>query len=180
MSCPSPIAWETLVDWWAGDLEEQEALAVEEHLLGCDLCAREVSRVAGAAEALRTMVPPVVRPEKLRSLAEAGVRIFENPVLPGHPSTFHFPGTADLVIHVLGGLQLGKDARVEVTIRGENTGQVYGQLEDAPFDAERGAVLVACQRDYARFDHDVVAEVRVHDGPRKRPPARYTIHHHFD
>jgi hypothetical protein len=53
---------------------------------------------------------------------------------------------------------------------------VLGHTEDAPFDAARGVVYLACQRDYAQLDHDLVAEVRV--GP-ERPPVRYTILHHF-
>ena len=179
MSCGSPIGWETLVDWWAGDLGEDEAEAIEEHLLGCESCSREASQVAETAEAVRTMVPPVVGPEKLRRLAGSGMRILENPVLPGQTCTFHYPGAADLVVHVLGGLTLSSDARVEVTIRAEVSGDVLGRHEDAPFDAERGAVLLACQRDYAELDHDIVAEVRLRDAPTETSVARYTIHHHF-
>lgn len=179
MSCSSPIAWEALVDWWAGELEEHAAEFIEEHVLGCERCAREASRVAATAEAVRTMVPPVVRPEKLRSLARAGVRIVENPLLPGQACTFHFPGTADLAIHVLGGLALTPEARVEVTIRAEASGTVLGRHQDAPFDAERGAVLLACQRDYAVLDHDIVAEVRVGGALPGASLARYTIRHHF-
>ncbi|MGZ6134696.1 MAG: zf-HC2 domain-containing protein, partial [Myxococcaceae bacterium] len=69
MSCPSAIGWDVLVDWWAGDLDDEAAVGVEEHLLGCGDCSRVASRVAATAEVLRTMVPPVLRPERLRRLA---------------------------------------------------------------------------------------------------------------
>ncbi len=176
MSCGSPLSWETLVDWWAGDLEEARASEVEEHLLGCEACSGVAGRVAATAEALRTMVPPVVGPERLEGLARAGVRILENPVAPGQTSDFHFPRNADLAVHVLGGLVIAPGARVEVTLRSLATGHVLGHVEDAPFDARRGAVYLACQRDYAQLDHDLVAEVRV---GKDQPAAEYTILHHF-
>ena len=175
MSCASPLSWETLVDWWSGDLDEAAGSAVEEHVLGCDVCAGVASRVAATAEALRTMVPPVVGPERLKGLARAGIRIMENPIAPGQTCDFHFPRNADLAVHVLGGLALRAGGRVEVTLRSLATGNILGHVEDAPFDARRGAVYLACQRDYAQLDHDLVAEVRV----GKDPPAQYTILHHF-
>jgi putative zinc finger protein len=176
MSCKAPVAWETLVDWWAGDLDDARASAVEEHLLGCEACSAVAGRVAATAETLRTMVPPVVRPERLQGLARAGVRILENPIEPGQTNDFHFPKDVDLAVHVLGGLAFEAGARVDVTLRSIATGAVLGHFEDAPFDASRGAVYLACQRDYAQLDHDLIAEVRV---AKDRPPAHYTILHHF-
>ena len=175
MSCASPLSWETLVDWWAGDLDEAAASAVEEHVLTCDVCSGVAGRVAATAEAIRTMIPPVVGPENLAGMFRKGVRILENPIAPGQTSDFHFPRNADLAVHVLGGLVLRPGARVEVTLRSLSTGNVLGHVEDAPFDAKRGAVYLACQRDYAQLDHDLVAEVRVGKGPA----AQYTILHHF-
>ena len=176
MSCGSPFSWETLVDWWAGDLDEVRMSAVEEHLLGCEACSGVASRVAATAEALRTMVPPVIGPDRLEGLVRAGVRILENPIAPGQTSDFHFPRNVDLAVHVLGGLVLGAAARVEVTLRSLATGHVLGHVEEAPFDARRGAVYLACQRDYAQLDHDLVAEVRV---AGDQSAAEYTILHHF-
>ena len=114
MSCPSPLSWETLVDWWAGDLDEAAGSSVEEHLLGCEVCSAVANRVAATAEALRTMVPPVVGPDRLASMFRAGIRILENPIAPGQISDFHFPRSADLAVHVLGGLSVPSGSRVEV------------------------------------------------------------------
>jgi anti-sigma factor RsiW len=176
MSCDSPLSWERLVDWWAGELDETGASRIEEHLLGCEGCTAVADRVAATAETLRTMVPPVLRPERLQRLARTGLRIVENPVEPGETSDFHFPKDAELAVHVLGGLSFEPGARVEVTLRSIASGGVLGHVDDAPFDAARGVVYLACQRDYAQMDHDLVAEVRVGTG---RPPVRYTILHHF-
>jgi len=176
MSCATPLSWETLVDWWAGDLDEATASSVEEHVLGCDLCSVVAGRVASTAEALRTMVPPVIGPERLAGLVRAGIRVLENPIIPGQTSDFHFPQSTDLAVHVLGGLVLRPGVRVEVTLRSLSTGNVLGHVDHAPFDARRGAVYLACQRDYAQLDHDLVAEVRV---GKDQAAVQYTILHHF-
>ena len=176
MSCDSPLSWETLVDWWARDLDEARAAEVEEHLFGCEACTAMADQVSATTETLRTMVPPVVRPERLQSLARAGMRIVENPIEPGETSDFHFPKDAELAVHVLRGLSFEPGARVEVTLRSIASGGVLGHVDDAPFDATRGVVYLACQRDYAELDHDLVAEVRV---GTDRPAVRYTILHHF-
>jgi hypothetical protein len=50
----------------------------------------------------------------------------------------------------------------------------------APFDRERGEVLVACQQHFAELPPDVVFDVRVI--PRGGPPARdvrYVVPHLF-
>jgi len=176
MSCASPLSWETLVDWWAGDLDEAAASSVEEHVLACAVCSGVANRVAATAEALRTMIPPVVGPERLVRLAAQGIRIAENPIRPGETSDFHFPRDATLAVHVLQGLTLDAGARLSVTLRSIATGAVVGHVEDAPFDPRRGVVYLACQRDYAQLDHDLVVEVST---GRDRPAARYTILHHF-
>ena len=38
MTCANPIAWATLVDYWAGDLNDAETAVVDEHLFGCESC----------------------------------------------------------------------------------------------------------------------------------------------
>ena len=42
-ACPS---YPTLVALWAGELEESEAAAIDEHLFGCDPCAAATERLA--------------------------------------------------------------------------------------------------------------------------------------
>src|SRR5262249_6212600 len=161
---------------WPGDPAGRAASAVEGHLFGCGACSAVAARVAATAETLRTMVPPVVRPERLQRLARTGMRIVENPIEPGETSDFHFPKDAELAVHVLGGLSFQPGARVEVTLRSIASGGGLGHVDAAPFDAARGVVYLACQRDYAQLDHDLVAEVRVGTG---LPAVRYTILHHF-
>ncbi len=173
MSFRSPVGWDTLVDWWAGELDQARAQEVEAHVLGCGPCAAEAERVAATAETLRTMIPPVVDPGRLRRLAAAGVRIVENPLAPGSDSSFRFPEQADVAVHVLGGLRLPPGVDVEVTLRSGSSGDVLGRVRQAPADRARGAVYVACQRDYAQLDPHLVVEVRA----GQEPPVRYTVRH---
>lgn len=46
-TCQSPIAWETLVAYWAAELSADEEEATELHLMGCAACTA-LSRRAGA------------------------------------------------------------------------------------------------------------------------------------
>ena len=52
-SCASPIADETLLDYWMADLDEGTESAVEEHLFTCDACGTRLSATIALADALR-------------------------------------------------------------------------------------------------------------------------------
>src|SRR4029453_8735554 len=65
MSCPNPVAWATLVDYWAGELDAEAAAALEEHLFGCADCTTASARVSAVTEALRAALPPVVSRERI-------------------------------------------------------------------------------------------------------------------
>ena len=56
-ACP-PYA--TLVALWAGELEESEAAAIDEHLFGCDLCAAATEGLARVVGTLREKLPFVI------------------------------------------------------------------------------------------------------------------------
>jgi hypothetical protein len=51
--CDRPLAWETLVACWAGDLPPEEEEAVELHLMGCESCTAASQRVGATIEAIR-------------------------------------------------------------------------------------------------------------------------------
>jgi anti-sigma factor RsiW len=53
-ACPS---YETLVALWAGELDEAEAAAVDEHLFVCDACAAATERLAKVVGTLREKLP---------------------------------------------------------------------------------------------------------------------------
>jgi hypothetical protein len=170
----------TLADYWAGDLATAEQDAADEHLMGCQACTRLSASVAALADALREMIPPVITPEALAKLAARGLRIVENPMQPGERLEAHFPNAADLLLHRLGGLELGAATRVDFTLRVEGTGEVILTIEDAPFDREHGAVLIACQKHFAHLPPDNVAEVRVWNAGGEESVATYGIRHRWE
>jgi hypothetical protein len=79
-SCPAPIAFADVVDYWAGELTRVEEDRIEEHVFSCDACARELAD----GETLARGIGAVARDGRLHSivtdailnrLAADGVRI---------------------------------------------------------------------------------------------------------
>jgi Putative zinc-finger len=180
MTCPAPLPWKTLVDYWAGDLDQAATDAVEEHLFGCGACTAAAARVAAVTEALRAALPPVVTRARVESLRATGVRVRENAFSPGRREEVLFARDADLLIHRLAGLDLTHADRVDLRMTSESTGQLIVAVDGVPFDASEGTVLVACQRHYASLPADTVMSVAVHAPGRPPATATYTILHRFE
>ncbi|HVK82715.1 MAG TPA: zf-HC2 domain-containing protein [Kofleriaceae bacterium] len=179
MSCRTPLDDARLVAYWAGDLAPADADAVEEHLFGCDACTAASTRVAQIAAALRGQLPPVISCADLDVLRGKGLTLVENAIPPGVRTEVTFARHVDLMIHRLGGLALTGADRVQVIIRVESTGDVMFDEPFAPYDAERGEVLVACQRHYAVFPRDIEIEVRAHRAGAPPAATVYAIPHVF-
>jgi hypothetical protein len=146
--CAQPVEFGHLVDYWAGDLDSAENDRVEAHLFGCEVCSAEAARVAGIAEAFRNGIPPIVGADQLLALRARGLVIEDNPVEPGIRREVAFPPGVDILLHHLQGLDLAGAERVHVSVRAESTGDLIFEDPFAPFDRERGEVLVACQRHF--------------------------------
>ena len=179
MSCANPIAWATLVDYWARDLDDDTTAAVEEHVFGCAACSAASARVASVTEALRATIPPVLSRAQIMQLRAGGTRVRENDFAPGERREVEFVSDADLLVHRLGGLDLTGAARVDLRITAESTGALISDAAAVPFDPAEGAVFVACQRHYAAFPHDTVMTVSVHAPGAAPRTATYTILHTF-
>ena len=183
MTCANPIAWATLVDYWAGDLNDAETAVVDEHLFGCADCTAASARVAAVAQALRSAIPPVVLRSAVERMRARGARIRENGFAPGDRREVEFAADAELLIHRLGGLDLTGAERVDLRITAESTGALVSAVEAVPFDPAEGAVFIACQRHYADLPHDTVMSLSIHPtgAAAGAPPrtATYTILHRF-
>jgi hypothetical protein len=177
--CGSPIAFDTLVAYWAGDLSSAESDTVEEHVMGCASCSEASARVAAITEAVRGLIPPVVSREVLSKLRDRGVRIVDNPLRPGERKQAVFSENIDVLLHRLGGLDLSNATRVGVTVSVEETGDILFQTDDAPFDREAGEVLIACQKHFRAFPPNIVIGVRSRDESGRERSASYTIPHVF-
>jgi anti-sigma factor RsiW len=178
-ACSSPIAFDTLVAYWAADLGEREQDAVEAHLMGCSTCSAESARVAAITESFRHALPPLLSPELLAQLRAKGLRIRENPIAPGEVNVAVLDSDIDVMVHRLGGLALADAQRVSFEMRAEGTEHVMIAVSNAPVDRAGNAVLVACHAHYASLPSDVVAEVRTHRADGSETRTTYTIHHLF-
>lgn len=179
-TCSSPLPWETLVAYWAGDLDATQTDQVDEHVMGCDLCSEASARVAQITEGVRAMIPAFVSPERVAALRARGLRILENQVVAGTSKTAVFPLGADMILHRLGGLDLERVENAQVTVLHEETGQVLLVDENAPFDKDAGEILVACQRHFGTDTRTIVFEVRTRDRSGATQLARYAIPHVFE
>jgi anti-sigma factor RsiW len=183
MTCANPIAWPTLVDYWAGDLNDAETAVVDEHLFGCADCTAASARVAAVAQALRSAIQSVVLRSTVERMRARGTRIRENGFAPGDRREVEFSAEAELLIHRLGGLDLTDAERVDLRVTAESTGALVAAVEDVPFDPTEGALFIACQRHYADLPHDTVMSVSIHPAgaAADAPPrtATYTILHRF-
>lgn len=181
MSGSTPhLAWAELVNYWAGDVSGEVGAGYEEHLFGCQACSALSARVAALTETLRVLIPPALTPEQLELLRVRGLTIVDNPMQPGERREVVFPARADILLNRLCGLSLERAARVDFVMRSEQTGDVIGAIDDVPFDREQGAVLIACQKHFAVFPPDTVAEVRVHLADGGDYLTTYTVLHRFE
>lgn len=178
--CAQPIAWEVLVDYWAGDCDLARADELEEHLMGCGICSATSARIASLTETLRGLIPPLLSRERLQRLYAQGLRITENPMRPGERKKVTFPADVDVLVHKLTGLAVSAHSRIDFALRVESTGRELVSIADAPFDAETGSVLLACQQHNASLPHDTVAEIVAHDESGETRLFRYTILHDFE
>lgn len=179
MTCANPIAWATLVDYWAGDLDDAETARIDEHLFGCGDCTAESARVAAVTQALRAAIPMVLLRSAVDRLRARGARVRENGFTPGDRREVDFAADTELLIHRLGGLNLAGAERVDLRITSESTGAVVSTVDGVPFDPAEGAVFVACQRHYVELPHDTVMSVSIHAAGAPPRTETYTILHRF-
>jgi hypothetical protein len=176
--CGSPVPWERLVDYWAGaaELSPEEVDAIDEHLFGCADCSDASASAARIAQAVRHTVPPVVSEAEVAALRARGLALEENRFTPGRRQEVSFPPGVDILIHRLGGLDLSRADRVDVTVRVESSGDVLFVSYDAPFNRDRGEVLMTCQRHLAFLPPDIAFDVRIRE-PGRSVEATFVIPH---
>lgn len=58
-TCTTPLTWETLVSYWAGDLPAEEESTAETHLMSCARCTSELQQVIALAQGIRADRTPM-------------------------------------------------------------------------------------------------------------------------
>jgi hypothetical protein len=177
-TCASPLAFETLVALWAGELPEAQTAAADEHLFACEACSAASDRLGKVVTGLRGLVPPVLSHALRDRLASQGMRLRVTNVQPGVEATAHFTRDVDLLIHVLHA-DLSRAARVDVEVLAPD-GEPRVALEQVPFDATKGEVLIACQRHYEHMlppGVDPIFRVHAFEAGERRRVGDYLVIH---
>ena len=171
----SHLTSQQLIEYWAKEVDDP---ALEDHLFECEACTLEMERIQRVVSVFRDSLPPVISSEQVAELRSAGLVVEDNAFLPGQRKEVTFTGKLDVLVHRLTGLALSDATRVGVTVRSESGGVMH---EDpfAPFDRDRGEVLIACQRHYAVFPRDIAVDVRVYRAAGEPDLATYSIPHIF-
>lgn len=178
MACASPLPFDTLVEYWAGELGTAETDRVDEHLFSCAACTTASARIASITETLRAHGSPIVTRSRVAEWRARGRVVEDNVVAPNATSSVTF-GEQDIILHHLGGLDLGGAERVQVTVRVAETGVLLLEHPSAPYDRDAGEVLVACHRHFAAFPPNVLFEATVHRARGEPQRERYVVRHTF-
>jgi hypothetical protein len=179
--CTTPLADETLLAWWAGELTALEEERLEEHLLSCHGCVERGQRLADLAHGLQRLLRTgglsvVVLPEVVERLEREGRQIREYRVRPGGGVQCTVSPDDDLVLARLAA-DLGGVSRLDVTIRiGEGPEE---RLPDILFDPDAGELLFAPSADALRALPAHVQRMRLLavDAEGDRVLGEYTFDH---
>jgi hypothetical protein len=177
-TCASPIPFETLVDWWTGELADSDGIRVEEHIFACDSCAAASTRFAELAGGLHEQLPPVISHAHRDRLLAGGTRIRLTPVDAGVNASAIFSLDVDLLVHVLrADLSGAERVDVEVVMRGWSEPIL---CEAVPFDAKAGEVLICCQRHFQYMGPpDIIFRVHAVEAGQRRLVGDYPVLHEF-
>jgi hypothetical protein len=145
--CQAPIPDETLLDYWARDLaDNDETDRVEEHLFACGDCSARLHGLVAVGSGLATLVRQgrvsgIVSRALLNRMQRDGIHVRMYSLVPGEtvPCAV-FPGD-DLVVAALRADFSGVDA-VTLSVRGAEDSP-NGEINDVPVSGPEGEVLWA-------------------------------------
>lgn len=171
--CPS---LEACRSYFAGDLPEEEAAKLEDHVFECDACARVFDREGAMALALRAQIPPVISHDRLVALQRAGLVVKKHVIPPGPTVDVTFSPELSLLVNALA-VSADDAERLDLTIA-DGSGQLIAEIPGVPFDRGSGEVLIACQRHYEEaFPPLVRFELTAVKGNERRSVGAYAVNH---
>ncbi len=178
-SCRTPLPLATLVDYWIDGVEDAES--IEEHFLGCEECSGRLAEVVALGEGIRAAfqqgaVRAFLTDGFVRQLIQRGVRVREYQIaLNGSVNCF----VSDEDDLVLGRLAVPLEGVTRLDAVSYVADQPGVLIEDVPFDASRGEVLLAPKMTALRAmpsRRHIIRLVSV--GPEgKRVLGEYTLNH---
>lgn len=151
-TCPPALGDDVLLAWWAGELAEHEEEELEEHLLGCQECARRGRELLAIAQAVCGLVrkgelPASLLPEVVERLEREGLRVREYRVIPGASVQCSVSPDDDVVLARFAA-DLDGVTRLDLLIRIDDGPEE--RLADLPFDAGANELIFAPSADGLR------------------------------
>lgn len=181
-SCRTPIAFESLVRYWLADLDEPQSDWIEEHFLGCDACAAELQAIVRLERGVRAcvergVVNTVVTESFVREMNERGLRVREYRVPRNGSIQCTIAPDDDVLISRLE-VPLAGVERLDLEWHGD-PGFAGRRLQDVPFDAESGGVLLAAPVALVRALPKATGKLQAIavEGGQRRVLGEYTFNH---
>jgi hypothetical protein len=181
-ACAGPVSFATLIEYWFGELADDEERRVDEHLLDCAHCSERLGELAGLGAGIssafrRGAVRAVISATFLEKMKREGLRLREYRVPPGGSVDCTISAADDAVV---GRLQasLAGVIRLDLSLLTER-GEVRSRLLDIPFDPAAGEVLFcpsAANLKKQPAHTDIVGLIAV-DGTGEHALADYTFVH---
>lgn len=147
-ACRAPLAPDTLLAYWLGELDAARTAAADEHLLGCEPCGAALDALVALGDGVRRafgagLVGAVVGPAFVQRLADRGLRLREYRVAPQGQVNCHVDPEDDLVLSRLSAPLAGL-TRLDLVLHPGDGGPAL-RAEDIPFDAALDEVVVVMQ-----------------------------------
>ena len=168
----------TLVAEWLGELDEAREATLEEHYLGCGQCSAALAEVEALAEGVRRgvgQVDAVLTPAFAEQLRARGMRLREYRV-PRNGSVNCTIAPEDQLLLSRLQVPLGGVDRIDLLVV-TPAGQF--RLEDVPFDAASGEVVLAPSLERVRAmpaQREVMRLIAIEAGG-ERLLGEYTFNH---
>ena len=145
-SCQSPLAWDTLLAYWLGELDAGSAERIEEHYIGCTPCSQRLEQLAALAQGIRKLarasgVNMIVDDAFVRRLRADGLRVREYRVPPDGSVNCTVAPEDDFVVGRLEAPLAGVQRIDMLTL--DSDGSIARRQEDIPFVTDSGGVVFA-------------------------------------
>jgi len=182
LHCKSPLDPALLADYWTEDLDVEQEDVVEEHLMACETCSRELQSLIALTGAIRSLTKKgllrvVVSEPFVNRLKSDGLNVRQYTVRPGGGVECTITDTDDVVIAHLAA-DLAGAQRIDLA-RCDADGRERMRIRDVPITTDREGVIWTEPTDLLRSMKDEVLHVRLIavDDARERVLGDYTFHH---
>ncbi len=183
MTCARPIEPAVLADYWLAELAGPEEFAIEEHLMGCESCSRELEQIVALTSAIRKLaregtLKMVLTREFLERMALEGLRIREYAPPQGGSVQCTVTSHDDFLVSRLAADLSGVE-RLDLALC-DTAGAELQRFADIPFRAEPGAsVFLNYPVSIARQEpaYTLIMKLLAVTPTEERLVAEYTFNH---